>query len=129
VDAYRTTLQEWAELEHYTNLREAHLYWLHDPVIEVFPILKRCSNLRRITLKGGKRFFIPSSEEFCDFIMKLKHLIFLHIIYASIPSCDHFISVVGQVEAFVLPRRPNFKFYVSCCSKFPESRVPGEFDF
>jgi hypothetical protein len=119
-----------AELEHYGNLKEAHLRWLEDiSVKEALPILKRCTTLHRLTLKKWRDPSLPSSEELCDFIMELKHLTFLHIIYDEISNCGHFESLVDQIKALVLPRRPNFKFYVSCCSKFPESRVPAEFDF
>ena len=65
----------------------------------------------------------------CDFIMKLKHLTFLHIIYHDVSNCDNSQFIVDEVKAFVLLRRPNFKFDVSCCSTFHESRVSGEFNF
>ena len=124
------TLRDLAELEHDKNLKEAHLRWLHDPVKEALPILKRCTNLRRLTLaiwRDSVNPSFPPSEEFCDLIMELKYLTFLHIIHRDILYCDHFQSEVDEVKAFVLPRRPNFKFYVSCCYKFIESRVPTEF--
>ncbi len=122
------TLQDLAELEHYTNLKEAHLRWLVDSSVkEALLMLKRYTNLRRLTLAIWKKLFFPSSEELCDFTMELKDLTFLHIIYGDILRCFHFKSVVDQVKSFVLPRRPNFEFYVSCCSKFPDSRVPTEF--
>jgi hypothetical protein len=53
-------------------------------------------------------------------------LTFLHIIY-HILNCDHFEPLVDQVHAFVLPCRPNFKFYLSCCLQFSEFRAPTEF--
>jgi hypothetical protein len=131
VESYYITLQNLAELEHYENLKEAHLYWtqMHwsSSVNETLPIFKRCANLRRLTLKGIQRCVL-SSEELCDFIMGLKHLTFFHIIYRDIRNCDHFKSVVDQVKAFVLPLRPNFEFYISCCFTC-ESRVPREFFF
>jgi hypothetical protein len=55
--------------------------------------------------------------------MKLKHLTFLHIIYWDNPNCVHFKSEVDEVKEFVLPRRPNFKFYISCCDMFDERRA------
>jgi hypothetical protein len=116
-------LQDLTGLEHYENLKEAHLRWLRDPVEEVLPILKRCTNLRRLTLASLKRLTIPSSEEFCDFIMELKHLTFLHIICCGNLDCNHFKSLLDEVKAFVLPRRPNFKIYISCCLDFSEYRV------
>jgi hypothetical protein len=127
VDAWDMTLQDWDELENNENLKEAHLRWLDDSVDEALPILERCTNLRRITLAKWREHSFPSSEKFCGFIMKLKQLTFLHIIYRDIPNCGHFESLVDQVKAFVLPRRPNFKFYVSCCYNFDTFRVPREF--
>jgi len=76
---------------------------------------------------SGKNSYFPFV--LCDFILELKDLKFVHITNFYISNCDYFESLVDQVKAFVLPRRPNFKFYVSCCPKFPESRVPAEFDF
>jgi hypothetical protein len=131
VNSYGMRLRDLAALKHYGNLKEAHLRWSWDSSVkEALPILKRCTTLHRLTLgRWNLGTVFPSSEELCDFIMELKHLTFLHIICCHVPNGDHFESVVDQVKAFVLPRRPNFKFYVSCCSKFPESRVPAEFDF
>jgi hypothetical protein len=130
VHADHMNLRDLAELEYYENLKEAHLHWSYDiSVKEALPILKRCVNLRRSTLKKRKPDIgLPPSEEIYDFIMEMKHLTFLHIIFGYNPNCGHFESLVDQVKAFVLPRCPNFKFYVSCCSEFDESRVPGEFD-
>jgi hypothetical protein len=121
------SLGDLAELEHYKNLKEVHLRWIYDfPVEEALRLLKRCTNLRRITLTltRMKELHFPSFIELRDFIMQMKHLTYLHIIYDDIPNCGHFKSEVDEVTAFILPRRPNFKFYVSCCSKFDEFRVP-----
>jgi hypothetical protein len=117
------TLRDLAHLEHYENLKEAHLRWLDDPVKEALLMLKRCSNLRRLTLASLEMPTFPLSEELRDFIMELKDLIFLHIIYRGNLKCNHFESEVDGVKDFVLPRRPNFKFYISCCEMFDESRV------
>ena len=126
--SYVIALRDLTELEHNKNMNQVHLSWVDGPSLrEVLPILKRCTNLRRITLKAESetKLRFPSSEELCDFIMNLKHLTFLHIICRdnSISICNHLKSVVDKVKALVLPRRPNFKFYVSCCEKFRESRV------
>jgi hypothetical protein len=127
VDSHGITLQDLAELEHYRNLKEAHLRRLHvQSETEALKVLKKCANLRRITLADWKNPIFPPLKELCDFIMELKHLTFLHIIY-HIHNCDHFESHVDQVKAFVLPLRPNFKFYVSCCLEYSEFRVPTEF--
>jgi hypothetical protein len=125
VEANDISLQDLAALKHYENLKEVHLRWLAIPEKKDLPLLKRCTNLRRLTLAKWKKLYILSSEELYDFIMDLKDLTFLHIIYRDIYNCGHFESLFDEVNALVLPRRPNFKFYVSCCSKFPESRVPA----
>jgi hypothetical protein len=124
VDTSKFIHRDFADLEHHENITEFHLRCLRDlPVTEVLPILRRCTYLRRLTLKSGPRPFLSPFQEICRFIMKLEHLTFLHIIYPDIPYCDHFESLVVEVRAFVLPHRPNFKFYVSCCEMFDESRV------
>jgi hypothetical protein len=124
VNVSEATLQDLAELEHYENLKEAHLRWSRGPSgKEALPILKRCTNLRRLILGKWELDTTFSSKELCDFITELKHLTFLHIIYHDNPDCNHFKSVVDEVKTFVLSRRPNFKFYISCCEMFDESRV------
>ena len=128
MDSFYIALEDLAELEHYENLKGAHLRWSQGPFVkEALAILKRCKNLHRFTLDKWEEPSFPSSQELRDFIMELKQLTFLHIIYRDCSHCDHFKSLVDEVKAFVLPRRPNFKFYVSCCSEFAESRVPSEF--
>ena len=123
VNFYVITLRDLAELEHRKNMNQVRLCWTDSPSLtQVLPILKRCTNLRRITLNGGTRLPFPSSEELCEFIMNLKHLTFLHIIYGN-STCNHFKSEVDQVKALVFPRRPNFTFYVSCCYEFRETRA------
>jgi hypothetical protein len=131
VDSFNVSLPDLAEFEHYTNLKEAHLRWLEDySMKEAFKGLKGCKKLRRLTLGNWEKPFLPSFKELRDFIKELKHLTFLHIIYRGNSNCKHFKYLVDEVKAFVLPRRPNFKFYVSCCSKFEEFRVSrSEFHF
>ena len=133
MNSYVITLRDLAELEHSKNMNQVHLCWTDSPSLtQVLPILKRCTNLRRITLNGGTRLPFPSSEELCEFIMNLKHLTFLHIIYGN-STCNHFKSEVDQVKALVFPRRPNFTFYVSCFAKpelvvvfFLRHKIPGD---
>ena len=131
VESYGVSLPDLDEWEHYTNLKEAHLRRLEGSSMkEAFQVLKGCTNLRRLTLGNRQKIFVPSSKELCDFIMKLKNLTFLHIIYEdSSVNCKHLKSLVDEVKAFVLPRRPNFKFYVCCCYEFYTTRVPSEFCF
>ena len=119
MDSSVLTLRDLAELERYENLKEVHLRWLDDHSVKrVLPMLKRCTNLRRLTLAKRKKHLFPSTKELCDFIMELEQLTFLHIIYDYRWKCDHFKTLVYLVKSFFLPRRPNFKFYVSCCSDF-----------
>jgi len=129
VDSFDVSLPELAELERYENLKEAHLRWLDDSSLKkAFKGLKKCTNLRRLTLGNWKELCFPLFEGLRDFIMKLENLTFLHIIYRDNYNCKHFKSLVDEVKAFVLPHRPNFKFYVYCCSHFVEYRV-SERDF
>jgi hypothetical protein len=105
-------------------VKKAHLCCLACPCMKDFLLmLKRCTNLRRLT--NCKKTYFPFV--LCDFILELKDLKFVHITNFYISNCDYFESLVDQVKAFVLLRRPNFKFYVSCCFEFAESRVPSEF--
>ena len=116
--AYMIRLRDLAELEHCGNIREVHLCWKFGlSVKEALPILETCPNLRRLTMEKLVKLCFPPTEELCDFIMKMKHLTFLHIIYIDSDPCDHFKSEVDEVNAFVLPLRPNFKFDISCCEK------------
>jgi hypothetical protein len=122
------TLRDLADLEHFENLKEAHLRWLEvSSVKEALSMLEKCTNLRRITLESETMLSLPTAGELCDFIMEMKHLTFLHIIYCGTHKCYHSKSLVDEVKAFVLLRRPKFEFYVSCCEKFGDFRVPREF--
>jgi hypothetical protein len=120
VDHCFISLKDLAELEHYENLKEAHLRRSLMHVKEVLPMLKRCTQLRRLTLASEKRRPFPSSEELRDFIMEMKHLTFLQFVCLGNYYCDHFKAEVDGVRDLVLPHRPNFKFYISCCSEFVE---------
>jgi hypothetical protein len=116
VESFTITLPDLAELEHYKNLKEAHLRWSQGSSVRVvLPMLKGCTNLRRLTLNRSTQFSFPSFKELCDFIMELKHLTFMHIIYFQNDRCNDLKAVCDQVNAFVLPCRPNFKFRLSCC--------------
>jgi hypothetical protein len=136
------TLRDFPYLDHYTNLKEVHLRCLDEPCVKdvLLMVLKTCTHLHRLTLETQISLFdppeSPTLEEFCDFIMEMKHLTLLHIFcylhgrYELITvrrteyeNCLHFKSEVDQIKAFVLPRRPNFKFYISCCGMFDASRV------
>jgi len=121
VDAVTFRLRNLAGLEHNENITEIHLRWAQGPSVQEFlPMLKRCTNLHRLTLTRVRRPFFPplsaTPGKLCDFIMELKQLTFLHIIYCfEKRKCNHLKSGVNEVDEFVLPRRPNFEFYLSCC--------------
>jgi hypothetical protein len=122
------TLPDLTELEHHDNLKQVHLHCFDGPCVkDVLLMLKSCTHLRQLTLETRIYLYYPplfaTLEELCDFIMGMKHLTLLHIICRDSPYCDHFKSEVDGIKDFVLPLRPNFKFYISCCHKFDESRV------
>jgi len=124
LNAFKFSLRYLADLEEKKNITEVHLHWVEGPSVkEVLPMLKRCTNLHLLTLTRVTNPCFPPLEELCDFIMELKQLTFLHLIYYHILDCEHFKPEVDEVKEFVLHHRPNFKFYFSCCSKFDESRV------
>jgi hypothetical protein len=128
---YCINIRHLADLEDHKSLKEAHLRCLDASVQESLKMLKRCTNLCRITLETEIKS-LPPPEKLCDFIMALKHLTFLHINCHFGSHCNHFKSEVDKVKAFVSqlsPCRPNFQFLISCCPKFGESRVPNEFFF
>jgi hypothetical protein len=102
MDSRSITLPDLAELERYENLKEAHLRWLDGPLVKkTLQILKRCTNLHRLTLGSTSakwiQLFLPPCEKLCDFIMELKHLTFLHIIYHDVSDCDNVQSCVDEV--------------------------------
>jgi len=126
------TLEDLPALEHYKHLKEIHLRCFLCPCLKdvLLMVLKTCTHLHRLTLETRISLFdppeSPTLEEFCDFIMEMKHLTLLHIIgdyhgsYKLIRIrkyedyiCLHFKSEVDKVKEFVLPRRSNFKFYIS----------------
>ena len=125
MNAYGMKLRDLAELEHYTNLKVAHLLWLDGSMPKHQKYLERVGE--RIWMTGPftsarKTPVSLTPEDICDFIMKLKRLTYLHIVYDR-SQCNHFKCEVDRVKALLLPRRPNFKFYISCCSIFDEHRV------
>jgi hypothetical protein len=136
------TLQDLPAMEHYENLKGIHLRCLVEPCVKdvLLMVIERFTHLRRLTLETEKIFFDPPEsvtlEEFCDLITEMKQLTLLHIIcdnharYKLIRvrkyvdrKCLHFKYEVDKFKEFVLPRRPNFKFYISCCEMFDKSRV------
>ena len=114
-------LRDLAELEPAENVPDITLCWFKGPCIkDVFPVLKRWRQLRRLTLNNYYMSYrkrndtCPPFEALGDFILGMNHLSHLHIV----PECDG--SNYGQLEILrdkvkelILPRRPNFKFNIS----------------
>ncbi len=107
-------LKELAELEPSENTTEVHLSWERDAEIdEVLSILKSWQHLHRLTLRSGYSL-IPSFQVVHDFIMEMKHLTYFHItLRYSDCNCDQLEILRIQVNQSILPRRPNFVFYIS----------------
>ncbi len=127
VYARKINLQDLTDLGNYEKINEVHLSWEHGPSVRnALPMLKRYTNLRRLMLERWRKPCFPPLEELCQFIMELKHLTSLHIIYRDNFHCGHFKSEVDEVKKFVLPLRPNFKFYITCCRMFDKFRIIAE---
>ena len=107
-----------AELEPAENMTDVTLIWWSGPSIEeVLSVLKRWHQLHRLTLNNQDKS-VPQLELLGHFIMKMKHLSYLHIP----PHFDpfSFYCNYGQLEILrdkvnemILPQRPNFKFDIS----------------
>ena len=107
-------LQDFVELEPADNIKEMHVSWWEGPSIEeVLPILKRWRHLCRLSLRvpGWEELSDPPFDVLYDFIMGMRHLTHLHFIPSyNRPNCGQVNSLRDNVNVFVLPRRPNFKF-------------------
>ena len=108
-----------AELEPAENMTDVTLIWWSGPSIEeVLSVLKRWHQVHRFTLRNNQDKSVPQLELLGHFIMKMKHLSYLHIPPHFNPfSLD---SNGGQLEILrdkvnemILPQRPNFKFDIS----------------
>ena len=94
-------ITEWAA----ENMTEVDLAWDKGPSIrQAVPVIMKWRQLRKATLRrfGQHR---PSSEAWCDFIMRMKHLKYLRIATHSKPELK---PLIDKIKEFVLPRRPNF---------------------
>ena len=101
------SLQDFAELESAENMKEVHLSWKEGPSIEeMFPSLKRWRFLRRLTLQS--RSSVPHVDVWCDFIMRMKHLICLQLSLI----CAQPETLRDQIKEKILPRRPNFELTI-----------------
>jgi hypothetical protein len=87
------------------NLKEVELGWDKGPSIEqVLPVLAKWRKLRKVALCFRERQ-PPSSEVVCDFIMNMKHLMYLYLGSNFDPKLK---PLCDKINEFVLPRRPNF---------------------
>jgi hypothetical protein len=86
------------------------------PLKEVLPVLKGWRQLRRLTFTGLVKIEIsvPPFEVLSDFIMAMKNLSYLHIVFPGYDHSNGQLEVLrAKVNKFILPRRPNFKFDIS----------------
>ena len=104
------TLQDFAELDD-QNLKQVVLRWQFGPSIEsILPELKRLKNLQRLTLD---KLSVPSFEMLCDFIMAMKHLKYLFLVFIRHGSNrDKLIPLREKITQFVSSRRPGFEFLI-----------------
>ena len=117
-------LGDLTELELAENITDITLCWFGElPCIkEVFPVLKGWRQLHRLTLRNHnyimnhRNLTCPPFQVLSDFIMGMKHLSYLHIVphfYGR--SNDNQLKILrDKVNELILPRRPNFKFDISC---------------
>ena len=117
-------LGDLTELELAENITDITLCWFGElPCIkEFFPVLKGWRQLHRLTLRNHnyiinhRNLTCPPFQVLSDFIMGMKHLSYLHIVplfYGR--SNDNQLKILrDKVNELILPRRPNFKFDISC---------------
>ena len=91
---------------------EITLCWNTGPSVRaVLFELRRWRQLRKLTLDCSNRNpGFPPFEELSNFILGMKHLSHLQIVPHGFSSSANLETLRGQVNQFVLPRRPNFKF-------------------
>ena len=115
---FEASPQDFFELESAENMTEVHLRWLTGASIEeVLLVLERWRHLRRLTLHNLHKWlgkWVPRFEDVCDFVMKVKHLVYWKIICPYISCNGHQLeNLRDKVNQFFLPQRPNFKFDIS----------------
>ena len=127
--AFKVSREDLSVFKRCDNITNVHLHYTHGLSVDhALSPLRSLPKLRRLTLVRWRKVFVPSIEVLCDFIMEKQHLTYLRIISIYDPKCDHFKSLLDEVNEIVLPCRPNFKFSVSCCSDYyDDPRVPREF--
>jgi hypothetical protein len=115
------TLSDLTKLQPAENKTDFTLRWNVGPFMkEVFPVLKRWRQLRRLTLDNSDSVNSPNNifppfEVLDDFIMGMNYLSHLHIVPHRFfrSDVDQLKILRDQVDELILPRRPNFKFDTS----------------
>ena len=113
-----------AKLEPAENMTDVTLCWMNDSSIEqVLSVLKRWQRVNRLALVNNLRngiknlkngISVPPLEVLSDFIIGMKHLSHLRIVpHYDDANYGHLEILSDQVNEFILPRRPNFKFDIS----------------
>ncbi len=112
MDIHRLTLRDLVELEPAETVTGISLYWETGPsLLEVLPILKRWRHLSRLSVQDFFGISVVLFEVLSDFIMEMKHLSYLNI--APGYDDDGQLKILrDKVNELILPRRPNFKFYI-----------------
>jgi hypothetical protein len=119
MDLILLTLGDLAELEPAETMTDITLRWDIGPSIEeALPIVKRWRHLRRLTFSFSlpEGILVPPLKVLSDFILEMKHLSHLHIAPHRYPSTGYGQLEIlrDKVNEFILPRRPNFTFDISC---------------
>ena len=102
-------VQDYAALESAVNMTEVDIFWREGHSIEdILPVLERWRQLRRLTLRSRNESSLPQVKVICDFIMKMKNLTYFQLNL----NCAQPESFREEVINVILPRRPNFPFYI-----------------
>ena len=103
-------VQDYAALESAVNMTEVVICWKKGHTIEdILPVFKRWRHLRRLTLWSRNESSLPQVKVICDFIMKMKNLTYFQLNL----NCAQPESFREEVINVILPRRPNFQFYIN----------------
>ena len=106
-----------AKLEPAENMTDVTLCWMNDSSIEqVLSVLKRWQHVNRLALVNNLKngISVPPLEVLSDFIIGMKHLSHLRIVpHYDDANYGQLEILSDQVNEFILPRRPNFKFDIS----------------
>jgi hypothetical protein len=107
------TARDFSDLEPSENMREIILSFTGDLSVEkILPALKKWRQLRHLTLFDWKPD-APRFDVLCDFIMGMKHLIYLRIALSSTRrNRGELESLREKVTEFAASNRPNLKLVI-----------------